>query len=111
MDLWYQGEITGEYVLGNGNLESQLVRLTLTPADSVTFNVMYYRFTLDQPASFGAASDDWGDELDFTVEWAAEEGVSVTGVLGILRPGDGAQEIVGGSSDWVHAMLLVSYSW
>jgi hypothetical protein len=108
---WYQGEITGEYALGNGNLESRLARLTLAPRDSVTFDVMYYRFTLDQPASFGAAADDWGDELDFTIEWDAAETVSVTGVLGVLRPGDAAEQIVGGGSDWTHAMLLVSYSW
>ena len=108
---WYQGEITGEYALGNGNLESQLARLTLAPSEAVTFDVLYYRFALEQPASFGATADDWGDELDFAVEWAASESVSVTGVLGVLRPGDAAEEIVGGSSDWAHAMVLVSYSW
>ena len=108
---WYQGEITGEYALGNGNLDSRLARLTLAPTDAVTFDVLYYRFTLEQPASFGATADDWGDELDFTVEWAAGETVSVTGVLGVLRPGDAAEQIVGGRSDWAHAMLLVSYSW
>jgi hypothetical protein len=108
---WYQGEITGEYALGLGNLESELVRLTLAPSDGVTFDVMFYRFTLDQPASFGAVSADWGDELNFTVEWQAGEGVSVTGVLGLLRPGQAAQQIVGGGRDWLHAMLLVSYSW
>jgi hypothetical protein len=77
----------------------------------VTVDVLYYRFTLDQPASFGASADDWGDELDLTVEWAATETVAVTGVLGVLRPGDAALQIVGGGSDWAHAMLLVSYSW
>ena len=108
---WYQGEITGEYALGNGNLESRLARLTLAPSIDVTVNVMYYRFTLDQPASFGATADDWGDELNFTVEWAATDLVSVTGVLGVLSPGDAAEQIVGGGSDWTHAMLLVSFSW
>jgi hypothetical protein len=108
---WYQGEITGEYALGLGNLESELVRLTLTPYDGVTFDAMWYRFTLDEPASFGAASGHWGDELNFTVEWEAAEGVSVTGVLAMLRPGDAAEQIVGGGRDWVHTMLLVSYSW
>jgi hypothetical protein len=108
---WYQGEITGEYALGNGNLESWLARLTLEPGDAVTLDVLYYRFTLGQPVSFGATADDWGDELDFTVEWAASETVAVTGVLGLLRPGNAAEQIVGGGNDWAHAMLLVSYSW
>lgn len=108
---WYQGEITGEYALGNGNLESELVRLTLAPSERITFDAMYYRFTLDQPASFGAASSDWGDEINFTIDWQVEERVTITGVLGVLWPGDAAEEIVGGSSDWIHTMLLVSYAW
>jgi Alginate export len=108
---WYQGEITGEYVLGNGNLESELVRVTFTPSERITFDAMYYRFTLDEPASFGATSSDWGDELNFTIDWAATEQVSVTGVLGVLQPGDAAEQIVGGGSRWLHTMLLVSYSW
>jgi hypothetical protein len=108
---WYQGEVTGEYALGLGNLKSDLARLTLTPTDGVTLDAMYYRFTLDQPASFGAASDDWGDELNLVVEWAADERVTVTGVLAYLRPGEAAEEIVGGRDDWLHAMLLVSFSW
>jgi hypothetical protein len=108
---WYQGEITGEYALGNGNLESELVRLTLTPATNVTFDMMLYRFTLDRPASFGASSDDWGDELNFTLEWHGDQGVALTGVLGVLRPGAAAEQIVGGHRDWRHAMLLVAYSW
>jgi hypothetical protein len=108
---WYQGEITGEYALGLGNLESELMRLTLAPSERVTLNVMLYRFTLGQPESFGAVSNDWGDELNLTVDWNAAERVSVTGVLGLLRPGDAAEQIVGGSSDWIHAMLLVAYSW
>ncbi len=108
---WYQGEITGEYALGLGNVKSELVRLTLTPSDRVTFDVMLYRFTLDEPASFGATSAEWGDELNFTIDWEADERVSVTGVLGLLRPGEAAKQIIGGGSDWAHAMLLVSYSW
>ncbi len=111
LDLVVPRRDHGEYVLGNGNLESELVRLTLTPSERITFNAMYYRFTLDQPASFGATSADWGDELNFTVDWAATEQVSVTGVLGVLQPGDAAEQIVGGGSRWLHTMLLVSYSW
>ena len=30
---WYQGEITGEYVFGNGNLNSNLVRLKMQPQE------------------------------------------------------------------------------
>ena len=61
--------------------------------------------------SFGVASDDWGNEVDFTVEWEVNEHVSVVGVLAKLFPGDGAKQYVGGgpTDDWTHAMLYVSY--
>ena len=108
---WYQGEITGEYALGNGNLVSNLFRVQLQPKEDLTINAMLYQFTLDRPLSFGVASDDWGNEVDFTVEWEVNEHVSVVGVLAKLFPGDGAKQYVGGgpTDDWTHAMLYVSY--
>ena len=108
---WYQGEITGEYALGNGNLDSSLLRAQLHPRDTVTINALLYQFTLDRPASFGVVSNDWGNELDFTIEWDVNEHVSVLGVIAELFPGDGAKQYVrsGPADDWTHAMLYVAY--
>jgi len=110
---WYQGEITGEYVFGNGNLVSQMVRVKMEPKKDITFNVMYYKFTFDQPASFGVTDKHWGDELNFTLEWAVSERFLVIGVLGALMPGEGARQYVGGpnNNNWTHGMLYLSYSW
>jgi hypothetical protein len=108
---WYQGEITGEYILGNGNLTSHLLRAQATPKEGVTVNLMYYKFSLDQPSALGVVSDDWGDEYNFTVDWEASEKLYVIGVFGVLKPGAAAEQWVGGSSDWLHAMLYLSYSW
>jgi hypothetical protein len=108
---WYQGEITGEFVFGNGNLNSHLVRLKTQPKEGITLNLLYYSFTLDQPASLGIASDDWGDELNFTVDWQASDNLYVIGVLAALFPGTGAEQWVGGDEDWLHSMLYLMYSW
>jgi hypothetical protein len=110
---WYQGEITGEYALGNGNLISSLLRVQLAPREDLTLNAMLYKFTLDRPASFGVVSKDWGDEVNFTAEWQVNEHMLVTGVLGMLFPGDAARQYVRATTadDWLHAMLLVTYSW
>ncbi|HSC16044.1 MAG TPA: hypothetical protein VLI71_13050, partial [Gammaproteobacteria bacterium] len=53
---WYQGEITGQYALGNGNLVSHQLRFT--GESDATLHLLYYRFRLDEPASSGA-SKDW----------------------------------------------------
>jgi hypothetical protein len=109
---WYQGEITGEYVFGNGNLISHLVRVKTQPREGLTLNLMYYKFTLDQPASIGVTHDDWGDELNFTVDWEVSEQIYLIGVVGMLFPGEGAEQFVGASGDdWLHSMLYIMYSW
>jgi hypothetical protein len=110
---WFQGEITGEYALGNGNLESHLIRVAMQPREGVAFNVLYYDFKLDRPLSFLVLSDDWGDELNFTLDWDVNERVAVTAVLGALFPGDAAKQLVGNlnADEWMHAMLYISYSW
>jgi hypothetical protein len=110
---WYQGEITGNYPLANGNLISHQLRIKAQPNDSVTLNLIYYDFTLDQQQVFGdpVTSDDWGQEIDFTVDWQATEQIYVIGVLGVLSPGDAAEEWVGNDQDWLYSMLYVSYSY
>jgi hypothetical protein len=110
---WYQGEITGEYALGNGNLISNLLRVQLAPREDLTLNAMLYKFTLDRPASFGVLSKDWGDELNFIAEWQVNEHMLVTGVLGALFPGEAARQYVRAATadDWLHAMVLITYSW
>jgi hypothetical protein len=110
---WYQGEITGEYALGNGNLISSLLRVQLAPREDLTLNAMLYKFTLDRPASFGVLSKDWGDEVNFTAEWQVNERMLVTGVLGMLFPGEAARQYVRAATadDWLHAMVLITYSW
>jgi hypothetical protein len=108
---WYQGEITGEYVFGNGNLNSHLLRLKMKPRENLTLNLLYYNFTLDEPASLGITSDDWGDEVNVTVDWQVNDRLYVMGVLAALSPGEAAEQWVGGDKDWVHSMLYLIYSW
>ena len=104
---WYQGEITGQYALGLGNLVSHQLRFT--GEEETTLNLLYYKFRLDEPASAGA-SKDWGDEFDVVLEWEAGEHFSVTGVLGVLFPGAAAEQYAGGSDNWIHAMAHAKYS-
>lgn len=110
---WYQGEISGNYPLANGNLNSNLYRIKGQPNDAVTLNVMYYDFWLDHPSALasGVTSDDWGKELNFTIDWAATETIYVIGVIGNLSPGKAAEQWVGGKEDWRYAMLYVSYAY
>lgn len=110
---WFQGEITGNYPLGNNNLNSHLFRIKAQPNDAVTLNFLYYNFTLDEPGSLapGVTDDDWGDEIDFAIDWAVNDEVYLIGVVGTLFPGQAAKQFTGGEDDWVYTMLYASYAW
>jgi hypothetical protein len=110
---WYQGEISGNYPLSNTSLNSQLYRIKAQPTETVTLNLMYYDFWFDDPAVLGTGvtSDDWGKELNFTIDWTATESILVTGVIGNLSPGKAAEQWTGGDKDWRYSMLYVSYSY
>ena len=84
---WFQGEIAGNYPLYNTNLNSNMLRVKVTPLEKVTVNLFYYNFTFDDPQAFGVTSDDYGDEVDLTVDWQATERVFVSAVLAQLNPG------------------------
>lgn len=109
---WYQGEITGNYPLGNGNLKSHMLRAKMQPDEKVTLNLIYYNFSLDHPAALApnVTSDDWGDEVNFIVDWQATDKVYVIGVAGVLFPGDAAEQWVGGNDNWLYSMLYASYA-
>jgi hypothetical protein len=109
---WYQGEITGNYPLGNNNLTSHLLRAKMQASEKVTLNLLYYNFTLDEPATLGAGvtSDDWGDEIDFIVDWQATDKIYVIGVAAVLFPGKAAEQWVGGDDNWLYSMLYASYA-
>jgi hypothetical protein len=109
---WFQGEISGNYPLGNGNLDSHQFRLKTTPNESLTLNLIYYDFKFEE-AGFLApevTSDDWGDEINFTADWAATDNWYLIGVLAVLFPGDAAVQWTGGDDDWWYGMLMASYT-
>jgi hypothetical protein len=112
---WYQGEITGNYPLGNSNLISHMLRAKMQPSEKVTLNLIYYNFSLVEPSALAGdvapvTSDDWGDEVDFIVDWQATEKIYVIGVAGVLFPGKAAEQWVGGNDNWLLGMLYASYA-
>lgn len=110
---WYQGEISGNYPLSNTSLNSNLYRIKAQPSEKITLNLMYYDFWFDEPSVLGTGvtSDDWGKELNFTIDWAVTEQIYVIGVLGNLSPGKAAEQWTGGDNDWRYSMLYISYSY
>lgn len=89
---WYQGEVTGEYLLFNSNQRNCMVQLRLSPSEALTVGTIYYRFWLDQPHYFGTpvAARHLADEWDLYADWAIREHWSLSAAYGIAFPGSAA---------------------
>jgi hypothetical protein len=107
---WYQGEVIGEYVLGNSNLDSHMIKLNVEPIDSVKANLFYYKFRLGDPAALGVQSASFADEWNLTVDWTATDYLTVSAVAAYVIPGDGAEEYTGGDDAWAYGMIYASVS-
>ena len=107
---WYQGEILGEYVLANSNLNSHMVKLDVQPTDSLHLNLFYYNFTIDDADSFGTDSDDYADEVDFIVDYTFNDHLNFSLLAAYATPDDAAEESTGGNDDWWYSMFYTKIS-
>jgi Alginate export len=110
---WYQGEIAGEYFLGNSNLISHQVRLHVTPSESVSGGLIAYDFLLDQPTTFapGVTSDDVAHELDAYVDWKINSNFTASFVFAYAKPGDAVKEGLGRTEELKYGMVYLSYAY
>ncbi len=110
---WFQGEIVGEYVLWNNNMDSDMIKLKIQPVEPVAVNFIYYHFTLQDTAAFTknnnpvfpVTSDDYADEFDLIIDWAVNAHLTVSLVGAYALPGDGASQHTGGDENWSYMML------
>jgi hypothetical protein len=108
-NTWFQGEIIGEYVLGNSNLNTHMVKISANPIDDLSLSVFYFRFYSDQAQSRGLSSSHYADEIDFIADYSINDSFSISAVVAVAKPGDGAKEQTGGKDNWLLGMLYASY--
>jgi len=113
---WAQGELLGEWVLTNSNLQSHMVRLKLTPNEVFTFNLFYYKFLLDNleerfgPTPMHVSSHQLADEVDLILDIAATNWWSMTVDFTVAVPNTGFREATGGNATWINSMLYTNFN-
>ena len=109
---WFQGEIIGEYVLGNSNLFSYLVGLSTKPVKSLDMHLFYYHFNIDQPESLAddVTASNFADEVDLIADWQVTERLSFSAVLAVAIPGEAARQFTRGGQTWFHSMLFAEWT-
>jgi hypothetical protein len=110
---WWQGEIVGEYIAPNSNLVSNLVRVHVSPTDKVSGGLMFYKFTLDQPASLapGVTSKDLAFESDAYVDWKVNKNFTASFVGAFANPGAAAEQAFGRTKNFAYGMVFLAYNY
>src|SRR5262245_22920943 len=118
-EAWYIGEILGEYVVTNRNMETHTVRFRVNPQEAWTVNLFWMNFSLDNfanantnrffdPRLLAITSKNLGNEGDFVVDWKMNDHMSWSAVVGALFPSRGLKQGSGGDDTWYHFMLYAS---
>ena len=112
---WFQGELLGEYVLSNSNLNSHQVRLQLKPNEILAINLIYYKFLLNnRNQDFGLTPSrvdrSLADEVNLIFDVALTNWWSVTAACSMANPNKGFREAVNGSSTWINGYLFMSFT-
>jgi hypothetical protein len=105
---WYQGEITGEYVNGNHNLNCNLVELQVYPCKPLRVSFLYYHMTLDSTSAAGVTSGNVVDECDLVFDYTVNKHLSFSLVGADATVNTGGKELYGGSGNWMYTMFLTT---
>jgi hypothetical protein len=94
---WFQGEVTGEYLLFNSNQANHMVHLSASPNDSLAVGAILYRFNLAEPSYFGTPVSDtaFTAELNLYLDWSLNDNVALSLIYGIAFPRAAAEEAFG----------------
>jgi len=109
---WWQGEIAGEYFLSNSNLISHQVRGHLDFSDAISGGAIFYKFHVDQPATFasGVTSTNVGTETDIYIDWEWTSNLSLSFLGAFANPGQAAEQATGRTNNFRYGMVYVGYS-
>ena len=110
---WWQGEIAGEWFLSNSNLKTHMLRIHSKPRSNIQTGLIYFDYSLDQPGSYqgGVASSDLASEINWYLDWTANEMFAFSFVLARNNPGPAVEEAFGRSETFKYAMVFLSFSY
>ncbi|AVD89985.1 alginate export family protein [Pseudomonas sp. SWI44] len=92
---WYQGEIVGEYMLFNTNLDIDMLKLALQPQKELGLGLIGYHYRLENASTNGVTSRDFGNEVDLYANWTVTPTVTLSALYGMALPGDAAKQMYG----------------
>jgi hypothetical protein len=124
-NYWYIGEIAGEWVTGNSNLQASIVRLRVNPIESLTAQLFWIYQRVDQlegtqippggippptldPRVLDITDKDLSHEINLIFDWTVNDYLSMSFVGAVLIPLKGGKEFFGDDKAWGQFMLYWS---
>jgi len=114
---WYQGEILGNWIASNSNLNSHQVRLNLTASRGISLNLIYYHFMLASRAQDLVAepaapvtSKDLADEVNVIASFDLTNWWTMAVTFATDVPDRAARQISGGSQTWIQPAIWSGWS-
>ena len=110
---WFQGEITGMWMLYNTNLITHMTKLVVKPREDISTNLIYFKYSFLDPSIFGQTSGNYGDEINLITDWQYNETFKFTASLAGFMPGEGGKQYMGGDANqtWLQGMLYTSFNY
>ncbi|RAU20405.1 hypothetical protein CU669_18660 [Paramagnetospirillum kuznetsovii] len=97
---WFIGEIVGNYVISNSNVNIHQLVFSVNPRDDLKLSVLGYTYNYDAKGqNVGVTSDNLAREIDFTAEWTINEHVSLSGAFAAAKSGTGYRQYLNLNAD------------
>jgi hypothetical protein len=91
---------------------SHLFRVDVTPNDAIGTCLLFFRFTLDQPASFaeGVTEEDLAFEIDWYLDWKINTNFTASLLAAYADPCKAVQQGFDRTKNFIYAMVYLGYS-
>ncbi|CCG41322.1 alginate export family protein [Magnetospirillum molischianum] len=91
---WFMGEIVGNYVISNSNVNVNMLNFSVNPRDDLKLSVLGYLYNYDKKSQYGdtMTSNSLAREIDFVAEWTITDNVSLAGAVAAAQSGGGYRQ-------------------
>jgi len=96
---WILGEIIGNYVIANSNVNIHQVSFVVNPRDDLKLSLIGYTYNYDARSQAGLNSDNLGRELDLAAEWTINDHLSLSAAIAAAKSGAGARQALGSTTE------------
>jgi len=109
---WFIGEIVGNYVISNSNVNINQVVFSINPRDDLKLSVLGYTYNYDAKAqNAGVTSNDLAREIDVTAEWAINDHYSLATAFGAAQSGTGYRQYLNANANGGNGFNTQARTW